>query len=85
MTKAKIEARQAIQLVESQLKFLNQAECFNANVQMKKQNLYCSINFNSKEFFDKVEEELKYLENLPPKEKNIEVRFEMIFDRLEVF
>lgn len=76
MSKAKIEARQAISIIESQLKFLDQAECFDKNRSTTRVELNCSTDFDRSTLFRMSEDELKYLQELSTKENAMEVKKE---------
>jgi len=68
LSKAKIEAQQTISILESQLRFLDKAECFHVD---DKNILYDCTTTDSLRTI--AEKELAYLQNLPTKENSIEV------------
>lgn len=74
MDKAKIEAYQAISIIESQLKFLDKSECFQINENLQRDNIICTTETDRNSLIHKSEEELLYLQSLPSKEKSIEVK-----------
>lgn len=70
MDKAKIEAQQAISIIESQLKFLDKADCIHVNEDLKRENLKCTSQTDRTRA---AEQELVYLQTLSSKEKTLEV------------
>jgi hypothetical protein len=74
LNKAKIEAHQAISIVESQLKFLDKAECLDGNENTVRERLTCTSEMDRTTLIRIAEEELIYLQKLPSKEKSIEVQ-----------
>ena len=74
MKKAKIEAHQAISIIESHLKFLDKAECFYAEKKpTTRKHLTCSSEMDRATLTHIAEEELMYLQKIPSKEKSVEV------------
>jgi hypothetical protein len=73
LDKAKIEARQAISIVESKLKFLDKSECFHRDEKLIQKHLTCTPEMNRTTLIRIAEQELMYLQKLPSKEKSIEV------------
>ncbi len=73
MDKAKIEAHQAISIIESQLKFRDKAECLHVDEKLTREYITCTPEMNRTTLARIAEEELMYLQKLPPKEKSIEV------------
>lgn len=74
LDKAKIEARRTITIVEAQLRFLDKAECLREEDQTSRENLLCTADMDRASLIRTVEQELAYLQKLPPKEKSMEVR-----------
>ena len=68
-----MEARQAISIVESQLKFLDKAECLPVKDETTRENLLCTDGMDRATLIHVAEQELTYLQKLPPKEKSMEV------------
>lgn len=85
LDRAKTEARQAISIVESQLKFLDQAECLQRNETSARVDLVCSSNLDRASQIRIADEELKYLQQLSSKEKTMEVKRECFRSRKELF
>jgi len=79
MDKAKSEARQAISIIEAQLKFLDKAECLHIDEDVTRENLICTSEMDRTALARIAEEELMYLQKLPPKEKSMEVNKRAIF------
>ncbi|UJR31869.1 hypothetical protein I4U23_019343 [Adineta vaga] len=75
LDKAKIEARQAISIVEAQLKFLDKAECLHINNEMMQKNLFCTSDTDRTTLIRIAEEELIHLQKLPSKEKSMEILY----------
>jgi hypothetical protein len=78
LEKAKTEARQAISIVESQLKFLGKAECLQTNDGIARENLLCTAGMDRATLTHIAEQELTYLQKLPSKEKSMEVNLTII-------
>ena len=76
LAKAQLEARGAIAIIESQLKFLDQAECLGVNPLNQRLDLNCSADFDRGTLLRMAEDELKYLQELSLKDKSMEVKME---------
>lgn len=76
MSKAQVECAQAISTIESQLKFLDQAECFDAKEKKRRVEMICSSDLDRTEILRRAEEELKSLENVSIEENTLEVNGE---------
>lgn len=74
LAKAQLEARGAIAIIESQLKFLDQAECLGVNPFNQRLDLNCSADFDRGTLLRMAEDELKYLQELSLKDKSMEVK-----------
>ncbi|CAF3707789.1 unnamed protein product [Rotaria sp. Silwood1] len=75
LDKAKTDAHQAISIIESQLKFLDKAECLHVNENLTQENIICTSETDRTNLARIAEEELMYLQKLPPKEKSIEILY----------
>ncbi|CAF1655211.1 unnamed protein product [Rotaria magnacalcarata] len=73
--KAKAEAHQAISIIESQLKFLDKAECLHVDENLRRENMICTSEIDRSNRVRMAEEELMYLQNLPSKEKSTEILY----------
>ncbi|CAF2973746.1 unnamed protein product [Rotaria socialis] len=73
--KAKAEAHQAISIIESQLKFLDKAECLHVDGNLKRENMICTSEIDRSNRVRMAEEELMYLQKLPSKEKSTEILY----------
>jgi hypothetical protein len=73
LTKAKTEARQAITIVESQLKFLDKSECLHRDENTPREHMICPSDIDRNILAHIAEEELMYLQKLPSKETSMEV------------
>jgi hypothetical protein len=73
LNKAKIEARQTISIVESQLKFLDKSECFYLDEKMIQKYITCTPEMDQTTLVRIAEQELMYLQQLSSKENSIEV------------
>lgn len=74
LTRAKHEARQAISILESQLKFLDHSDCFQAKKANIRQDFHCSTSTIDRSTLTRLaEEELIYLENFSSEQATVEV------------
>lgn len=87
MDKAKTEAYQAISIIESQLKYLDKAECLRANNKISQENPLCTLEMDRTTLIHIAEQELHYLQKLPSKEKSMEVNhcLTRILDRISLY
>ncbi|CAF4374335.1 unnamed protein product, partial [Rotaria sp. Silwood2] len=75
LDKAKTDAHQSISIIESQLKFLDKAECLHVNENFSRENIICTSETDRTTLARIAEEELMYLQKLPSKEKSIEILY----------
>ncbi|CAF1007480.1 unnamed protein product [Rotaria sordida] len=75
LDKAKTDAHQAISIIESQLKFLDKAECLRVDENRTRENMMCTSETDRTTLARIAEEELMYLQKLPSKEKSIEILY----------
>lgn len=84
MNKAKAEARQTISIVESQLKFLDKAECLHNKKNLTRKHIKCTPEMDRTTLARIAEKELIYIQNLPAKENSIEVK-KFLFSSVRIF
>ncbi|CAF0877773.1 unnamed protein product [Adineta ricciae] len=70
LDKAKMEAHKAISIVESQLKYLDKAECLRSNEKISQDNPLCTSEMDRTTLIHIAEQELICLQKLPSKQKN---------------
>ncbi|CAF1051525.1 unnamed protein product [Adineta ricciae] len=75
LDKAKMEAYHAISIVESQLKYLDKAECLRPNDKISQDNPLCTSGMDRTALIYIAEQELIYLQKLPSKQKSMEILY----------
>ncbi|CAF0877752.1 unnamed protein product [Adineta ricciae] len=75
LDKAKMEAHKAISIVESQLKYLDKAECLRSNEKISQDNPLCTSEMDRTTLIHIAEQELICLQKLPSKQKSMEILY----------